>query len=171
MKTTRSRTLLAAPLLIALASLAACGADAGSDDTADTSTSTSTQDPTAESTPESGDSAGALALTADGSAAAKCAMPAAETLATFETAFSGTVTSVTDGTATLEVDQWFAGDGPSTVTVESPSNDLQDLLMAVDFQEGRTYLVSAADDRVSLCGYTAEETPELKAMYAEAFPQ
>ena len=43
--------------------------------------------------------------------------------------------------------------------------------MAVDFQEGRTYLVSATDDRVTLCGFTAEETPELKAMYDEAFPQ
>jgi hypothetical protein len=163
----RPRTLLAAPLLVvSLGLLAACGAsDSGSDggSSADTATSSGTPDATTET--------GTLALTADGSVAAKCAMPSAETLAGFDTAFSGTVTSVDGGTATLAVDQWYAGDGASTVTVESPSNDLQDLLMAVDFEEGRTYLVSADGTRVSLCGYTAEETPELEAMYAEAFPQ
>ena len=42
---------------------------------------------------------------------------------------------------------------------------------AVDFEEGKTYLVSAIGDRVTLCGFTAEESPELEALYAEAFPQ
>ena len=73
-------------------------------------------------------------------------------------------------TATLAVDEWYAGDEASTVTVEAPSQALEDLLMAVDFQEGSTYLVSATDDRVTLCGFTAETSPELEAMYAEAFP-
>ena len=122
---------------------------------------------TSSSAPEA--ASGTLALTADGSVAAKCAMPSAETLSTFDTAFSGTVTSLDGGTATLEVDQWYAGDEAATVTVESPSKDLQDLLMAVDFQEGKTYLVSATDTRVTLCGFTAEQTPELQAMYTEAF--
>ena len=58
---------------------------------------------------------------------------------------------------------------PDTVTVQAPSKDLQDLLMAVDFEEGRTYLVSATDTRVTLCGFTAEKTPELEALYDEAF--
>jgi hypothetical protein len=163
--TTRTRTLLAAPLLVALALLTACGAGSDSEPSgtaADTETSSS---------PDSTTETGTLALTADGSVAAKCAMPSAETLATFDTAFSGTVTSLDGGTATLEVDQWYAGDEAPVVTVESPSKDLQDLLMAVDFQEGRTYLVSATDTRVTLCGFTAEQSPELEAMYAEAFPQ
>ena len=112
---------------------------------------------------------GTLALTADGAAAAKCAVPSAETLATFDTAFAGTVTSLDDGTATLSVDEWYAGDEADTVTVESPSKDLQDLLMAVDFQEGKSYLVSARGDRVTLCGFTAEQSPELQALYDEAF--
>lgn len=163
MNTTRTRTLLAAPLLVALASMTACGADAGSEDTASGTA--------ASEAPESRTGTGTLALTADGSVAAKCAMPSAETLATFDTAFSGTVTSIDGGTATLEVDQWYAGEEASTVTVESPSKDLQDLLMAVDFEEGKSYLVSATDTRVTLCGFTAEETPELEALYAEAFPQ
>ncbi|RYB88823.1 hypothetical protein EUA06_18750 [Nocardioides glacieisoli] len=157
----RHRTLLAAPLLVALAFLTACGAESGSDEAPDTATSSSSPDATTET--------GTLALTADGSVAAKCAMPSAETLSTFDTAFSGTVTSLDDGMATLQVDEWYAGDEAATVTVESPSKDLQDLLMAVDFQEGKTYLVSATDTRVTLCGFTAEQTPELQAMYAEAF--
>ena len=71
-------------------------------------------------------------------------MPNAETLAGFDTAFAGTVTSLDDATATLSVDQWYAGgDDAATVTVSAPSQDLQDLLMAVDFEEGTSYLVSA----------------------------
>ncbi len=167
MNTHRTRTLIATPLLVvALALLSACGSDAGSgDDTAaDTATSSSTPEGTTESGP--------LALTADGSVAAKCAMPSAETLGTFDTAFAGTVTAIDGGTATLSVDQWYAGgDGASTVTVESPSKDLQDLLMAVDFEQGKSYLVSATDTRVTLCGFTAERSPELEALYDEAFPQ
>jgi hypothetical protein len=161
----RTRPLLAAPLLIALTFLTACGADSGSDDAPATDAATSSSSGQPDTT-----GSGTLALTADGSVAGKCAMPSAETLSTFDTAFSGTVTSLDGGTATLEVDQWYAGDEAATVTVESPSEDLQDLLMAVDFQEGKTYLVSATDTRVTLCGFTAEQTPELEAMYAEAFP-
>ena len=165
MNTIRTRTLLAAPLLVALAFLTACGADSGSDEGTATDTATSSDS----GQPDASSETGTLALTADGSAAAKCAMPSAETLSTFDTAFSGTVTSLDDGTATLEVDQWYAGDEAATVTVESPSKDLQDLLMAVDFEEGKTYLVSATDTRVTLCGFTAEQTPELEALYDEAF--
>ena len=163
---TRTRTLIATPLLVlALTFLSGCGGDAdpGEDTAADTGTSSSA--------PHGTNDIGALALTADGSVAAKCAMPSAETLATFDIAFAGTVTAIDGGTATLSVDHWYAGDGPSTVTVEAPSEDLQDLLMAVDFEEGKTYLVSATDTRVTLCGFTAEQTPELQAMYAEAFAQ
>lgn len=167
MNTSRTRSLLAAPLLVvALASLSACGGaddSAASDTAADSTASSSTPDATTETGP--------LALTADGSVAAKCAMPSAETLATFDTAFAGTVTSLDGGTATLSVDQWYAGDAGDTVTVESPSKDLQDLLLAVDFEQGKTYLVSATDTRVTLCGFTAEKSPELQALYDEAFAQ
>lgn len=161
MNTSRPRSILV--VLAALATLAACGADGDSDEGTDSGTDTGT--PT--SSTEVG--TGTLALTADGSAAGKCKVPSADTLATFDTAFAGTVTSLDGGTATLSVDQWYAGDEAATVTVESASKDLQDLLMAVDFQEGRSYLVSATGDRVTLCGFTAEENPDLQAMYDEAF--
>ena len=162
MNTRRTRTLLASPLLVlALALLSACGADGEPTDQPDQGTASEQSDA------ESG--SGTLALTADDSVAAKCAVPSAETLATFDTAFAGTVTSLDDGTATLSVDQWYAGDETDTVTVASPSEDLQDLLMAVEFEEGKSYLVSATDTRVTLCGFTAEQSPELEALYDEAF--
>ena len=86
-------------------------------------------------------------------------MPSAETLATFDTAFAGTVTSLEDGTATLAVDQWYAGGDADTVTVTTPGKDLAALLMAVEFEKGKSYLVSATDGRVTLCGFTAETSP------------
>ena len=61
------------------------------------------------------------------------------------------------------------GEASEQVTVVAPGEDMQALLVAVDFQVGTTYLVSATGDQVSLCGFTAEKSPELEAMYAEAF--
>lgn len=168
MRISRTSSLVVA--LVAVAGLSACG-QGGS---ADSPTSEpSSQESTTESpaTAEDSDSAAApLELTADGSLAGKCAMPSADRLATFDTAFEGTVTALADGTATLTVDQWYAGgDGADSVTVTTPGGDLTELLTAVEFQEGRTYLVSATDGRVSLCGFSAEKTDELDGLYKSAF--
>lgn len=155
MNTSRRRHLVLA--FVAAVALSSCGQDPAPADRAESSTSAAGADDT-------------LALTADGSMAGKCAVPNAETLAGFDTAFAGTVTSLEGGTATLSVDEWYAGDGEaSTVTVDAPNESLEDLLMAVDFQEGKSYLVSADGDRVTLCGFTAEQNPELQALYDEAF--
>ena len=158
MNTSRLRSALVVPaLVLAMGGLAACGGDDAAEDAAGSSDA------------GSGTTSDTLALTADPAAAGKCAVPSAEVLATFDTAFAGTVTSLEDGTATLEVDEWYAGDEASTVTVQSPTKDLADLLMAVEFEQGKSYLVSADGDRVTLCGFTAEQGPELQAMYDEAF--
>ena len=160
MNASRLRSALVVPaLLLAMTGLAACGGG-DAEDGGDSAASSS-------DTPTS--NGGTLALTADAAAAGKCAVPSAEVLGTFDTAFAGTVTSLEDGTATLSVDEWYAGDEVSTVTVQSPGKDLADLLMAVEFEQGKTYLVSAKGDRVTLCGFSAEKTPELQAMYDEAF--
>ncbi|KRE95749.1 hypothetical protein ASG76_09060 [Nocardioides sp. Soil774] len=162
MNRTPARSLLVVPLVLAvLAGLSGCGAEQGADSGSDSATAPAATD--------AGDGAGTLELTADGSAAGKCAMPSAQVLAGFDTAFSGTVTSLDAGTATLDVDEWYAGDEAATVTVTSPEEDLQALLLAVDFEVGHHYLVSADGDRVSLCGYSAEVTPETQALYDEAF--
>jgi hypothetical protein len=160
--TSRLRSALVVPVLVlAMGGLAACGGDDPAEDGSEETTSSSDTG--------SGTASDTLALTADPAAAGKCAVPSAGVLATFDTAFAGTVTSLEDGTATLEVDQWYAGDEASTVTVQSPTKDLADLLMAVEFEQGKSYLVSADGDRVTLCGFTAEQGPELQAMYDEAF--
>lgn len=163
----RRRTTYLLPTAVAVLALTltGCGAQDDQDTAAEPGSSETPSDSSADS------SADTIALTADGLTAGKCAMPNAETLAGFDTAFAGTVTSVADGTATLAVDEWYAGGEAGTVTVESPSNDLQDLLMAVDFQEGRSYLVSADGERVTLCGFTAGDNPTLRALYDEAFAQ
>ena len=162
MNTSRLRSALVVPaLVLAMGGLAACGGDDAAENGSEETTSSSDTG--------SGTASDTLALTADPAAAGKCAVPSAEVLATFDTAFAGTVTSLEDGTATLEVDEWYAGDEASTVTVQSPTKDLADLLMAVEFEQGKSYLVSADGDRVTLCGFTAEQGPELQAMYDEAF--
>ncbi|WP_374454815.1 hypothetical protein [Nocardioides sp.] len=166
MNTRRPRSVLAVPvLLLALAGVSACGSDdAGSSGTTASDTSSET---TSETTSES--SAAPVELTADASTAGKCAVPSAEVLGTFDTAFAGTVTALEDGTATLAVDRWYAGGDADTVTVTTPEKDLAALLMAVEFEKGKSYLVSATDGRVTLCGFTGETTPELQALYDEAF--
>jgi hypothetical protein len=157
----RFRTTRLLPGLAAILALAVSGCGSAED-------SATPADPAAsDSSSPAGDET--LALTADGSATAKCAMPSAQILATFDTAFEGTVTSIDDGTVTLDVDRWYAGDEAPTVTVAAPSKALEDLLMAVEFKEGRTYLVSADNERVTLCGFTAETSPELEALYVEAY--
>lgn len=163
---TRRSALVVPVLLLALTGLSGCGSEDSEPSGAtasDTSSDTSSAD-----TPSSAPAP--VELTADASAAGKCAVPSAETLATFDTAFAGTVTSLEDGTATLAVDQWYAGGDAETVTVTTPTKDLAALLMAVEFEKGKSYLVSATDGRVTLCGFTAETTPELQAIYDEAFP-
>lgn len=157
----RLRTSRLLPALAAVLALAVTGCGSADD------ASTPADPPASDTSSASGGET--LALTADGSVTAKCAMPSPEILATFDTAFEGTVTSIDGGTVTLEVDRWYAGEEASTVTVEAPSKALEDLLMAVDFQEGRTYLVSADAGRVTLCGFTAETSPELEALYEEAY--
>ena len=106
-RTARLLPVVAAALAVALSG---CGSD---DDSA------ATIDPTTSASPSASASDEPVVLTADGSNAGKCAMPSAEVLSTFDTAFEGTVTSVDGGAATLEVDQWYVGGDASTVTVDA----------------------------------------------------
>ena len=169
----RTTRLLPAAIAVLALTLSACGSEDAADDGGSASeAATSSETATSESPTEA--PAEPTALTVDGAATAgKCMVPTAETLANQTTAFEGTVTAVQGGTATLQVDRWFtdpaSGEASEQVTVAAPGQDMQALLVAVDFQVGTTYLVSATGDQVSLCGFSAEKTPELEAMYAEAF--
>jgi hypothetical protein len=101
---------------------------------------------------------------------AKCAVPSAETLATAEVAFDGTVTGIVGEEVTLEPTHWYAGDPTDTVVVTAPSEQMQRVASGVTFEPGGRYLVSATAGQVSLCGFSAPYDEGLAAIYAEAFP-
>lgn len=117
--------------------------------------------------------AGTTELTAPTGAATagRCLPPAADVLAAdADVAFDGTVTSVAAGEAMLTTTHWYAGRPTETVVVRAPSEQMQQLLSAVDLQEGERYLV-AGDRRgsVMLCGFSDRYDTRLAALYAEAF--
>lgn len=159
----RRRTSMVLPAAAALALLlGACG----STDTEESPKASSS--PTGSASP--GDSASPLELTLPEAPPGRCAVPNARVLSSMDVAFEGTVTRADATSTTLEVERWFAGGDTDLVTVVTPSQELRDRGMAVDFQQGKTYLVSASDGAVSLCGFSAETSPELEATYEQAFP-
>lgn len=110
-----------------------------------------------------------LELTVPAAQTGRCMVPSVANLQAQDTAFEGVVTAVTDGTATLDVTQSFKGKQADTATVVAPSQDLQDLLLAVDFEEGQTYLVSSLDGEVSVCGLSARKDDLLADLYQQAY--
>ena len=131
MNTSRPRSILVA--LAAMAALAACGSDGDSDGGTDSGTDSST--PT--SSTEAGSAT--LALTGDGWRPGSAWSPPLTRWPTWTPPSPARSPRSTEGPPP-SVDQWYAGDEAATVTVESPSKDLGDLLMAVDFEEGTSYL-------------------------------
>jgi len=119
--------------------------------------------------PSSSQGTSVLELSARPPVSAKCMVPTAEILANQQTAFDGTVSSITDGVVTLDVTHWYRGGQADQVTVTPPPAEMQTLVLAVDFQVGGRYLVSANDGFVTVCGFTGAYTDDLAAMYAEAF--
>jgi hypothetical protein len=113
--------------------------------------------------------AASLQLTVPAAQTGRCMVPSVANLQAQDTAFEGVVTAVTDGTATLDVTQSFKGSVVDTAIVVAPSQDLQDLLLAVDFEEGQTYLVSSLDGEVSVCGLSARKDDLLADLYQQAY--
>ena len=85
-------------------------------------------------------------------------------------AFDGTVTTLEDGGVVLTPTTWYAGEPTDLVEVQAPPAELEGLLLAVQFEEGGRYLVSATDGRVTVCGFSAPYSAELAALYEQAFP-
>jgi hypothetical protein len=102
--------------------------------------------------------------------AGRCAVPSAEILARQSLAFDGVVTEIADGLITLTPSIFYAGDPTDVVRVEAPPEVLQQLLLAVEFEVGSRYLVSASQGRVSVCGYSGPWSPDLEQLFVEAFP-
>ena len=154
---------LAALLAATALALSACGGNAA-DEASDEATSAeapSAEVPSAE--------APTLELSVGAAPAGRCMVPNVDNLTSQDTAFEGVVTSVSDGTATLDVTETYKGTSSTTAAVSAPSQDLQDLLIAVDFEEGQTYLVSSLDGQVSLCGLSGPRDDQLAELYRQAY--
>ncbi|SDC01025.1 hypothetical protein [Nocardioides lianchengensis] len=110
-----------------------------------------------------------ISLRAPTGASGRCMVPNAEVLAQQQVAFAGTVDEISDGTVVLTPTTTYAGDEADRVEVVQPSEEMTQLIGAVDFQVGETYLVSATDGQVTVCGFSGPATPELEQLYTDAF--
>ena len=166
--------LVTAAALVLIAGVGAFALiDRGDDDVpaAGAGSSESPLDPSsgagATSSPDTGDTTVLSAPAGVGSG--RCAVPSAEVLSRQTVAFDGTVTDISDGLVTLTPTMFYAGEPAAEVQVQAPPQVLRDLILAVDFEVGQRYLVSAVEGEVSVCGYSAPWSPELEQLYVEAF--
>lgn len=105
-----------------------------------------------------------------GSADTKCvAEPTAAMLAQYDQAFEGTVTSIEGTTVTLEATDVYQGEVGETVQVQAPAGPFQAMIQQVQFQVGGTYLVSAYQGAVSMCGFSGPASGDLQRLFTEAF--
>ena len=105
-----------------------------------------------------------------GATAGRCLPVTAPALGGATVAFDGTVQEIEGGLVTLRATHWYAGDPTDLVTVRAPSENLQALLAAVDFQDGGRYLVAATgDERLMVCGFSAPYSQGLAGVYERAF--
>ncbi|MFL6002208.1 MAG: hypothetical protein ACJ72P_05315, partial [Nocardioides sp.] len=105
-----------------------------------------------------------------GATTGRCLPPSADVLSGADFAFDGTVEDIKGNLVTLRPTHWYAGQPTDLVTVKGPSEELQQLLVAVDFQDGGRYLVAASDGgRVMVCGFSDEFSPRLEGLYGKAF--
>jgi hypothetical protein len=110
-----------------------------------------------------------LSAPADASSA-KCAVPTADIMGQQDLAFDGVVDDISAGMVTLTPTMFYAGEPTDIVRVEAPPEALEGLLLAVQFEVGQRYLVSAAGGQVSVCGYSGAWSPGLEQLFVEAFP-
>jgi hypothetical protein len=83
-------------------------------------------------------------------------------------AFKGTVTLAEGGVVQLMVDQSYRGVDAQAVTLSAPEGQ-EALIGGVAWVVGEQYLVTAYDGVVSYCGQTGPATPELQAIFDQAF--
>lgn len=103
-----------------------------------------------------------------GDAIASCMAVDAAILADMAPAFAATATGVEGETVILEVDRWYAGGDAPVVELRAPGG-MEALIAGFDFVEGAQYLITASGGTVNYCGYSGPATPELTALFDEAF--
>lgn len=100
--------------------------------------------------------------------ATSCAVLTAEGLAMNEIAFAATVTSVDGDEVMLGVTERFRGEVADEVVVAQGTDPNLEYSTG-EFVEGEDYLVAITDGAAASCGLTGPESPELRALYDEAF--
>ena len=98
-----------------------------------------------------------------------CAQITPEIVASGDLAFRADVESIEGGVVTLRVTERFQGEVGDFVRVEQGDDEPIDGAPIV-FRAGETYLVSTSAETIGSCGESGIATPELEAIYAEAFP-
>lgn len=110
-----------------------------------------------------------LVLSADGGdSMAMCLVYDPAILAEQSVAFGGTVTALSDTTATFEVDRWFTGGDADTVEVNHTPG-FEALIGTPALEVGQRYLITAVDGVVNGCGYSGPATPGYEADFEAAF--
>jgi len=109
-----------------------------------------------------------LALAPGGGPAAICAALTPDGLAGNDVAFAGRVTSIAGGVVTLQTTQRFAGDVGDVVEVNQGEGGVVDGAPIV-FEEGQSYLLTADGGTIGSCSGSGPDTPELRALFDEAF--
>ncbi|MCO7219138.1 hypothetical protein [Klenkia sp. PcliD-1-E] len=99
---------------------------------------------------------------------ASCAALTPELLAGSDVAFAGRVTAISGGVVTLETVQRFAGDVGGTVEVAQGDGSVVDGA-PITFEQGRTYLLTADDGTIGSCSGSGPDSPELRALFDQAF--
>jgi len=100
---------------------------------------------------------------------ASCLPMTAEIIADAPVAFAATATDIEGETVTLSVTHWYAGGNDESIVVLHAPSGMEALIDGFRFEQGGDYLVAATDGTVSFCGMSGPATPELQALYDEAF--
>jgi hypothetical protein len=91
-------------------------------------------------------------------------------LSAMPVALAGTVTAVSTGAVTVDVDHWYTGGDADLVRLDVPGEQTSAALDGVDFRAGERYLVTASEEgMVNGCGFSGPATPELQQAFETAF--
>jgi hypothetical protein len=98
-----------------------------------------------------------------------CLPVSAESVAMAPIAFRAVVDTADGDIVTMTIDRWYRGGDAQAVTLTAPSG-MEALIGGIEFTPGEAVLVTAYDGVVNYCGMSGPATPELQAIFDEAFP-
>jgi hypothetical protein len=99
---------------------------------------------------------------------AMCMAITPELLADTQVAFKGTVDTSEGEIVTLTIDEVYKGTDAQVATLVAPAG-MEALIGGIAFEPGQQYLITATDGIVNYCGFSGPATPELQALFDQAF--